>query len=69
MVNMSREPRRELVKDRWYWYTPWFGGCVKLKYTGTRREVKGVEFEFFEGTEGQCYFFSDSEVNTMDEVL
>lgn len=36
-------------------------GFTTARYTG-RREVKGVEFNFFEFPDNQTFFFTDSEV-------
>lgn len=36
-----------------------------LTYTGTRREYKGVEFEFFTDDKGSTTMFTDSEVKQM----
>ena len=32
-------------------------------FTGTRREVEGVDFDFFQFDNGDCCFFYPSEVN------
>lgn len=44
------------------------GRKYELTYTGTRREVKGCEFEFFEDDKGKVCFFTDSEVKKMEKV-
>jgi hypothetical protein len=40
----------------------------ELTYTGTRREVKGCEFEFFADDKGKICFFTDTEVKKMERV-
>ena len=46
-------------------HTDIFGKKWELTYTGTRREVKGCEFEFFIDDEGSYCFFTDTEVERM----
>jgi hypothetical protein len=36
-----------------------------VTYTGTRREVKGCEFEFFVDDKGDSCFFTDAEAKKM----
>ena len=44
------------------------GRKYELTYTGTRREVKGCEFEFFADDKGKVCFFTDSEVKKMEKI-
>jgi hypothetical protein len=44
------------------------GRKYELTYTGTRREYKGCEFEFFTDDKGKVCFFTDTEVNKMERV-
>ena len=39
----------------------------EVTYTGTRREVKGSEFEFFVDDKGDSCFFTDTEVKKMEK--
>ena len=50
-------------------HTDILGTKHEVTYTGTRREIKGCEFEFFyeTGKEG-CCFFTDSEVAKMEKI-
>ena len=48
-----------------YIYTDLHGKTWELTYTGTRREVKGCEFEFFIDDKGNGCFFNDIEVKSM----
>ena len=49
-------------------HTDRFGNKHELTYSGTRREIKGCEFEFFyeTGKEG-CCLFTDDEVDKMEK--
>lgn len=49
-------------------HTDIIGKKYELTYTGTRREVKGCEFEFFTDDKGKVCFFTDTEVNKMERV-
>lgn len=49
-------------------HTDIIGNTHELTYSGTRREIKGCEFEFFYNTKGECTFFTDEEVNKMIPV-
>ena len=48
-----------------YIHTDILGKKWELTYTGTRREVKGCEFEFFVDDKGNGCFFTDTEVKSM----
>jgi hypothetical protein len=48
-------------------HTDILGKKHELTYTGTRREVKGCEFEFFVDDKGDTCFFTDSEVKKMEK--
>ena len=48
-------------------HTDIIGKKYELTYTGTRREVKGCEFEFFADDKGKVCFFTDSEVKKMEK--
>ena len=50
-------------------HTDILGKKHEVTYTGTRREIKGYQFEFFyeTGKEG-CCFFTDSEVAKMEKI-
>ncbi len=49
-------------------HTDILGKKYELTYTGTRREVKGCEFEFFADDKGKICFFTDTEVKKMERV-
>ena len=52
-----------------YIFTDSLGFKQVLIYDGVRKEVKGVEFEFFiNATRGGSCFFTDSEVGKMEKV-
>lgn len=54
------------MKERYkYIYTDFYDKKWELTYGGTRREVKGCEFEFFIDDKGNGCFFNDSEVKSM----
>jgi hypothetical protein len=60
---------RVLKKGDKYIITDGLGFKQVLIYDGVRKEVKGVEFEFFlNATRGGSCFFSDSEVDKMEKV-
>lgn len=48
---------------------PYFGTKRILTYTGTRREIKEVLFDFFETENGQTVFFSPFEVQSQMKPL
>jgi hypothetical protein len=48
-------------------HTDIIGKKYELTYTGTRREGKGCEFEFFADDKGKVCFFTDSEVKKMEK--
>jgi hypothetical protein len=49
-------------------HTDIVGRKYEVTYTGTRREVKGCEFEFFVDDKGDGCFFTDTEVKKMKKV-
>ena len=49
-------------------HTNILGNKEQLTYSGTRREIKGVEFEFFYNVKGEICFFTDTEVEKMEKV-
>ena len=49
-------------------HTDRFGKKHEVTYTGTRREIKGCEFEFFVDDKGGGCFFTDSEVAKMEKI-
>ena len=49
-------------------HTDRFGKKHEVTYTGTRREIKGCEFEFFVDVTGGGCFFTDSEVSKMEKI-
>ena len=49
-------------------HTDIVGRKHEVTYTGSRREIKGCEFEFFVDDKGGGCFFTDSEVNRMEKV-
>lgn len=49
-------------------HTDILGKKYELTYTGTRREVKGCEFEFFTDDKGKVCFFTDTEVEKMEKI-
>lgn len=49
-------------------HTDILGKKHELTYTGTRREVKGCEFEFFVDDKGDSCFFTDTEVKKMERI-
>ena len=52
-----------------YIFTDSLGFKQVLIYDGVRKEVKGVEFEFFiNATRGGSCFFTDAEVGKMEKV-
>ncbi len=54
---------KKLMKGDVFTYTnPRSGRTQKATYTGTRREIKHVEFEFFTMEDGSTAFFTDEEV-------
>ena len=48
-------------------HTDILGKKHEVTYTGTRREVKGCEFEFFTDDKGDSCFFTDTEVKKMEK--
>lgn len=48
-------------------HTDIIGKKYELTYTGTRREVKDCEFEFFADDKGKVCFFTDTEVKKMEK--
>jgi len=48
-------------------HTDILGKKHEVTYTGTRREVKGCEFEFFVDDKGDSCFFTDAEVKKMEK--
>ena len=58
----------KLIEGHKYIHTDILGKKWELTYTGTRREVKGCEFEFFVDDKGRCCFFTDSEVAKMEKI-
>ena len=48
-------------------HTDILGKKHEVTYTGTRREVKGSEFEFFADDKGKVCFFTDTEVKKMEK--
>ena len=50
-------------------HTDIIGKKHEVTYIGIRREVKGVEFEFFYDANGVSTFFSDSEVAKMEKII
>ena len=48
-------------------HTDILGKKYQVTYTGTRREIKGCEFEFFVDDKGGGCFFTDSEVAKMEK--
>ena len=51
-----------------YIFTDVLGFKQVLIYDGARKEVKGVEFEFFVDANGGGCFFTDAEVDKMEKV-
>ena len=51
-----------------YIFTDILGFKQVLIYDGVRKEVKGVEFEFFVDDKGGGCFFTDAEVDKMEKV-
>ena len=49
-------------------HTNIIGNKEHLTYSGTRREIKGVEFEFFYNVKGEICFFTDTEVEKMEKI-
>jgi hypothetical protein len=49
-------------------HTDIVGRKHQVTYAGTRREIKGCEFEFFVDDKGGGCFFTDSEVKRMEKV-
>ena len=49
-------------------HTDILGNKHKLTYSGTRREIKGYQFEFFVDATGGGCFFTDSEVAKMEKI-
>lgn len=49
-------------------HTDRIGNKHEVTYTGTRREIKGCEFEFFVDATGGGCFFTDSEVAKMEKI-
>ena len=49
-------------------HTDIIGTKHEVTYTGTRREIKGCEFEFFVDVTGGGCFFTDSEVSKMEKI-
>ena len=49
-------------------HTDIVGRKYEVTYTGTRREIKGCEFEFFVDVTGGGCFFTDSEVSKMEKI-
>jgi hypothetical protein len=49
-------------------HTDILGKKHEVIYTGTRREVKGCEFEFFVDDKGDSCFFTDTEVKKMKKI-
>jgi hypothetical protein len=58
----------ELAVGDKFIHTDILGKKWELTYTGTRREVKGCEFEFFVDDKGVGCFFTDSEVAKMEKI-
>ena len=48
-------------------HTDIVGKKHQVTYTGSRREIKGCEFEFFVDDKGGGCFFNDSEVKKMEK--
>jgi beta-galactosidase beta subunit len=52
-----------MKKDDQFIYTnPITNISQKATYTGTKREIKGVDYYFFNMQDGKCCFFYPSEV-------
>ncbi len=50
-------------------YRETFTGQVQtLTYTGIRREIKEVMFDFFTNEKGESVFFTPSEVENMQKI-
>ena len=49
-------------------HTDIVGRKHEVTYTGSRREIKGCEFEFIVDDKGGGCFFTDSEVKRMEKV-
>jgi hypothetical protein len=49
-------------------HTDIIGKKHEVTYIGIRREVKGVEFEFFNDANGVSTFFTDTEVAKMEKI-
>ena len=51
-------------------HTNIIGNKEHLTYSGTRREIKGVEFELFynDNVKGEICFFTDTEVEKLEKV-
>lgn len=52
-----------------YIHTDRFGNKHELTYSGTRREIKGCEFEVFYNYKNECCFFTDEEVTRMEKSI
>lgn len=50
-------------------HTDLVGKKHEVTYIGIRREVKGVEFEFFYDENGVSTFFTDTEVSKMEKII
>jgi len=59
---------RVLKKGDKYIFTDGLGFKQVLIYDGVRKEVKGVEFDFFVDDKGGGCFFTDAEVDKMEKV-
>ena len=57
----------KLIEGHKYIHTDILGKKWELTYTGTRREIKDCEFEFFIDDKGRGCFFNDSEVNKIEK--
>jgi hypothetical protein len=57
----------KLIEGHKYIHTDILDKKWELTYTGTRREVKGCEFEFFIDDKGRGCFFNDAEVKLMEK--
>ena len=56
---MKPQPNKGDVFER---INPGTNQWERLTYTGTRREIKGVEMDFFTNEKGETVFFYPSEV-------
>jgi hypothetical protein len=51
-----------MTKGDTFIYSPGYVKPMKVTYTGTSREVKGVIFHFFTTETGECVLFYPSEI-------